>query len=87
MIRSSGVEEGVMADRPIDVGLLLFTGEGLHPVHVEPGASIVDLGILGEQAGFDSVGVIDHPRWKLPATAVAIALVAVPLVACGIVFV
>jgi len=65
--RSSCLKERVMADRPIDVGLLLFTGEGLQPAHVEPGPSIVDLGILGEQVGFDSVGVIDHLRWNLPA--------------------
>ena len=60
----SAVEEDVVAGRLVDVGFLLFTGEGLRPNHVEPELSVVDLGMLGEEAGFDSIGVIDHLRWN-----------------------
>lgn len=54
-----------MVGRRVDVGLMLFTGEGLRPGHVDPGVSLVELGILAEQVGFGSVGVIDHLYWDL----------------------
>ena len=54
-----------MAGRRVDVGLMLFTGEGLRPGHVDSGVSLVELGVLAEQVGFDSIGVIDHLFWRL----------------------
>lgn len=66
MIVRSDVEEDAVAGRLVDVGLLVFTGEGLRSTHIEPDLSVVDAGILGERAGFDSIGVIDHLRWNLP---------------------
>ena len=60
MMVSSAVEEDVMAGRLVDVGFLLFTGEGLRPNQVEPESSVVDLGMLGEETGLDSMGVIDQ---------------------------
>ena len=54
-----------MVGRRVDVGLMLFTGEGLRPGHVDPGSALIELGVLAEQLGFDSVGVIDHLYWDL----------------------
>jgi alkanesulfonate monooxygenase SsuD/methylene tetrahydromethanopterin reductase-like flavin-dependent oxidoreductase (luciferase family) len=65
MMVPSAVEEEAVAGRRVDVGLLVFTGEGLRPTHVESEFSVVDVGILGEQVGFDSIGVIDHLRWNI----------------------
>lgn len=48
-----------MAGRRVDVGLLLFTGEGLRPGHVDLGVSPVELGTPAEQVDCD-IGVIDH---------------------------
>ena len=47
-----------MPDRQFDVGLVLFAGEGLSASHVDPGASIIELGQLGEAVGFDSISFI-----------------------------
>ncbi|MGB5731623.1 MAG: LLM class flavin-dependent oxidoreductase [Acidimicrobiia bacterium] len=65
MMGWSAVEEDAVAGRLVDVGLLVFTGEGLRPTHLEPDLSVVDVGILGEHVGFDSIGVIDHLRWNI----------------------
>ncbi|MGB5380584.1 MAG: hypothetical protein WBO25_06240, partial [Acidimicrobiia bacterium] len=65
MMGWSAVEEDAVAGRLVDVGLLVFTGEGLRPSHLEPDLSVVDVGILGEHVGFDSIGVIDHLRWNI----------------------
>ena len=43
----------------------MFTGEGLRPTHLEPELSVVEVGVLGERVGFDSIGVIDHLRWNI----------------------
>lgn len=74
-----------MAGRLVDVGLLLFTGEGLRPNQVEPESSVVDSGMLGEEIGFDSIRVIDRLRWNISTgphgfweyTSIAAALAAV----------
>ena len=76
--------EALMVGRHVDVGMMLFTGEGLRPGHVDPGMSLVELGAMAEQVGFDSVGVIDHLYWHLErgphgfweATSLAAALAA-----------
>lgn len=65
MMAWSAVEEDAVTGRLVDVGLLVFTGEGLRPTHLEPDLSVVDAGKLAEQVGFDSVGVIDHLRWNI----------------------
>ena len=54
-----------MSDRVIDVGFLMFAGEGLAPGQVDPGASLMDFGRRAEEIGFDSLGVLDHLRWDL----------------------
>jgi alkanesulfonate monooxygenase SsuD/methylene tetrahydromethanopterin reductase-like flavin-dependent oxidoreductase (luciferase family) len=51
--------------RPIDVGFLVFSGEGLNERHVLPGERLTDLAVDAERVGFDSVGVIDHLRWEI----------------------
>lgn len=56
-----------MPDRRVDVGLVLFAGEGLSPKHVDPGLSVIELGQRGEAVGFDSISVHDHLRWDLEA--------------------
>ena len=61
------MKEGAEGGRRIDVGLLVFTGEGLRSTHVEPDLSVLEVGRLGERVGFDSIGVIDRLRWNLPS--------------------
>lgn len=56
-----------MPDRRVDAGLVLFAGEGLSPSHVDPRASIIELGELGEAVAFDSIAVQDHLQWNLEA--------------------
>lgn len=54
-----------MPGRPIEVGFLVFSGEGLNEGHVVPGERLVDIVVQAEQVGFDSIGVIDHLRWEV----------------------
>ncbi len=51
--------------RGIDVGFLLFTGEGLREGHAQADMDFRDLAERAENVGFDSLGVIDHLLWEL----------------------
>ena len=51
--------------RTIDVGFLLFTGEGLREGHVQADTDFRDLAERAENVGFDSLGVMDHLLWEL----------------------
>lgn len=51
--------------RPVDVGFLVFTGEGFNPAHVPPGEPLTNLVVEAERVGFDSVGAPDHLRWQV----------------------
>jgi len=54
-----------MPGRKVDVGFVVFTGEGLNERHVSTGERLMDLVVEAERVGFDSVAVPDHLRWEV----------------------
>jgi len=51
--------------RPVDVGFLVFSGEGFNERHVLTSERLTDLVVDAERVGFDSIGVVDHLRWEI----------------------
>lgn len=54
-----------MSNRGVDVGLLVYTGDGLNERHLVAGERLSGLVVAAEQVGFDLVGVVDHLRWEV----------------------
>jgi len=50
----------------VDIGFLLYSGEGFRADHLDSRFSLIELAVAAERCGFATIGVVDHLRWQRP---------------------